>query len=286
VDVAWEYIIKPTTQVVARVNGEEISAESYLAELRIQLHYVTEQYRVDWYDPEAQQLLPSFQDEILRQMEQLRLAEQLAKAENAGISADEVEAEAARTKQEIMASGVYNTWEGFLAAMGLTDETFPEQIRIQMLFNKLLEAHGGPDQVEQVHAAHILVASEETGREVLAKLKEGKAFSELAKTYSTDTGSKDNGGDLGWFPQGTMVPEFEAAAFALKPGETSDLVKTDFGYHIIQVLGREVRALDPEMLQSVRQKNFQTWFEAEMAKAKIETLVQFEQPVSETTPTP
>jgi len=290
VEIALQNIITPTTTVLARVNGEEITSDAYLTELTSQLHYVTNSYSVNWYDAEAIKLIPSFQDQVLQQMVQTQLALQLAKAENIEVTDDEVKAEVASSEEQAMASGTYKTWEDALASMGLTEQTFSDQTKTYLIYNKLLVAHGGPDTAEQVHAAHILVDTEETGNEVLAKLKDGQSFADLAKEYSTDTGSSENGGDLGWFPKGAMVTEFEDAAFAMEPGETSGLVQTQYGYHIIQVLGKEVRALSDDMLDTVRQTNFQTWFEAELTKAKVETLATFETPtptaVPDTTPTP
>jgi peptidyl-prolyl cis-trans isomerase D len=103
---------------------------------------------------------------------------------------------------------------------------------------------------ERVHASHILFMTtgksedeakqmEATAKEVLAKIKAGGDFAALAKQYSEDTGNKDKGGDLGWVVHGQMVPNFEQATFALQPGEVSDVIKTEYGYHIIKVHERD-----------------------------------------------
>lgn len=89
----------------------------------------------------------------------------------------------------------------------------------------------------QVRASHILVKTEEDAKKLLNQIKKGADFAKLAKANSIDTGSAGNGGDLGFFSRGQMVPEFERAAFGLKKGEVSDPVKTQYGYHLIKVTG-------------------------------------------------
>ena len=88
---------------------------------------------------------------------------------------------------------------------------------------------------KQVHAAHILVKTEQEANSILFDLKRGASFEENAKKFSICP-SKSKGGDLGWFGKGMMVKEFEDAAFSQSVGELSKPVKSRFGYHIIKVL--------------------------------------------------
>ena len=108
----------------------------------------------------------------------------------------------------------------------------------------------------RVHAEHILFMTvgkpdaevdeiKKKAEDVLKQVKKGAKFDELAKKYSEDPGSKDKGGDLGWLVQGQTVPEFEKAAFSLPPGQVSDLVKTQYGFHIIKVLEKETAHTRP-----------------------------------------
>jgi peptidyl-prolyl cis-trans isomerase C len=97
---------------------------------------------------------------------------------------------------------------------------------------------------EQVRASHILVKTEKEAQDVLAQLKGGAKFEDLAKKYSVDPAGQ-KGGDLGWFGKGNMIPEFEKAAFAMKEGETSGIVKTKFGFHIIKLTGKRPAGLLP-----------------------------------------
>lgn len=102
------------------------------------------------------------------------------------------------------------------------------------------EAHKGELMANnQVRASHILVKSEEEAKKIMEQIKKGDDFAKIAKEKSVDPGSAKNGGDLGYFSRGQMVPEFENVAFGLKEGQVGGPVKTQFGYHIIKVTGKK-----------------------------------------------
>ena len=135
------------------------------------------------------------------------------------------------------------------------------QADIQRYYNDNSQQYTTP---ERVRASHILLntggkdeaAVRKQAEELLAKIKAGANFAELAKKYSEDPGSKEKGGDLDFFPRGQMVPEFEQAAFSLQPGQVSDLVKTQYGFHIIKVV--EKQAGSTQTLDQVRAQIQQT----------------------------
>ena len=135
------------------------------------------------------------------------------------------------------------------------------QADIQRYYNDNSQQYTSP---ERVRASHILLntggkdeaAVRKQAEELLAKIKAGADFAELAKKYSEDPGSKEKGGDLDFFPRGQMVPEFEQAAFSLQPGQVSDLVKTQYGFHIIKVV--EKQAGSTQTLDQVRAQIQQT----------------------------
>ncbi|TQR31623.1 foldase [Lysinibacillus sphaericus] len=142
------------------------------------------------------------------------------------------------------ASQLGDEFDQALVQYGLTKEGFKETLRVQLLSEKALKDKAFTEKDVKKHyeqmktelnGRHILVADEKTAKEVIAKIKGGAKFADVAKEYSTDTGSADKGGELGWFSVGAMVDEFNDAAYALPLKTLSEPVKTSFGYHVIEI---------------------------------------------------
>ncbi len=182
-------------------------------------------------------------------------------------------------------AGLGQTLETLEERAGLSREDYLQLVvRPALARQEAQEKFAGEikDVQPQVHAAHILLATRDGAEQARrAVTEEGKDFAEVARQQSTDTSTAPNGGDLGWFPRGVMVKEFEDAAFSLQPGEVSQPVQTKFGWHIIKVLEKdEARPVLPETLEQLRQGAFQKWLDAQKASSTIVS----DLPV--TTPTP
>ncbi len=170
-----------------------------------------------------------------------------AEAENLGITEEEVEKEMLFLRDTL---GLQEADDFYLLAemQGLSSQ---EQLEERILKRLVLEELTGNDKGveeadlvqeyesgEAVYVRHVLVESREKAQEISSRLEE-EDFSELAETYSLDPGSSSSGGDLGLIRRGTRSPPFEEAAFTLKEGEISEPVESQFGFHIIEVTGRE-----------------------------------------------
>ncbi len=140
------------------------------------------------------------------------------------------------------------------------------------------------NEQEQVEASHILVDDKKTAEEVAQKLADGQDFAELAKEYSTDASNAESGGELGYFSKGEMAAEFEEAAFSMAKGEISDLVKTEYGYHIIKVTDKKAakEAVYEDHKEDIKeilfdqklQSEYATWLQEKKDEAEIENTLE------------
>jgi len=177
------------------------------------------------------------------------------------------------------------TDEGLLK-FGFDEEFYRSFFKTQLLEQKLKDeiTKEVKSTETQVWARHILVADAVTAEDVLNRLANGADFGELAKEFSTDTGSAVNGGDLGWFGPNMMVPEFEAAAFALeKSGDyTLEPVESQFGFHIIQLIAKQERPLSESQLSLAIDVEFQKWINEAREKYGVEVFDIWRQRVPNT----
>lgn len=161
-----------------------------------------------------------------------------------------------------------------LSKLGFSESYIRNFFEVQILEKKLREEILSDISATdtQVRARHILVADEQTAKDLITRLQAGEDFAELAVQYSTDTGSAIQGGDLGWFGKGAMVAEFEAAAFALEnSGDiTLEPVASSFGFHIIQLVAKQETPMTAEQFQQAQGIEFRAWLDAAREEFNVE----------------
>jgi parvulin-like peptidyl-prolyl isomerase len=152
---------------------------------------------------------------------------------------------------------------------GISEQTLREVYETQILRTKLQEnmAKDLPHQEVQVWARHILVDTEVAAKQVEELLKAGESFEKVARDLSKDTGSAAKGGDLGWAPASNYVPEFKDAVLKQEIGVIGPPVKTQYGFHIIQVIARQELPLTNDQFQQAVQTTFNDWLTAAREKA-------------------
>ncbi len=163
----------------------------------------------------------------------------------------------------------------WLAETGYTLDSFKQALEEDMLAAQMVDLilQGLPKNVEQVHARHILLASEADASFVLEQLAANADFGRLANLYSRDASTTPDGGDLGWFPRGGLLfSEVESIAFELQPGEVSGIVVSDLGYHIIETLEKAERTLSPNDLRNQQELAVENWIAAQRESANIKLM--------------
>ncbi len=264
--------VGPNDKLAAKVNGQGIPLALYQREAE-QGRLALVAQGIDFNSDQGKEALKALNEQALGQLIDNVIVEQAAKQENVAVRDQDVND---RIQQMIDDAGGRDQFNQYLKETQMSMDDLCVQLRASAFGEVMLERVTAaiPTKVEQVHVAQILVNSQADGDKVLAQLKAGKKFADLAKEFSQDTETKDNGGDLGWLPKGMMPPEFEAAAFQLPAGQTSGVIKTALGFHIIQVIAHEqARELEPDMLQNQKQQAFLAWLDAKRNQAKIEKLI-------------
>lgn len=257
----------------ARVNGQFISYGDYLFQLHPLTHYYQNQavagdnksQAVDFSTPEGKKKLEELQQLALREAEETIIIKQLAKQNDVSVSKEELND---AVNQAIEREGGQNKFKQAIEYFyGWDVGDFRKVMKTQLLQRKLQPIYS-TDERKQAEAA-------------LARVKSGQDFAVVAKEVSQDPGSKDKGGDLGFTSKGAYVPEFEKAAYSLKPGEVSGIVETQFGFHIIKVTEKKDDQIKVSHIL-VQYKDFQQILNQQLAQAKINDYIKVKAAGSDT----
>ncbi len=213
-----------------------------------------------------QQVLDGFVEQVIISQE----------AEKRGLIVSEMETD--RAIADMKQSQTEAGFAEWLKLNNFTEADLQQTLRAQMVAAAVFEAVSAeaPTTAEQVHVRHILVADPAVAQDVLTQLQNGASFAELAQQYSQDAATRQNSGDLGWFPRNVQVlpPSVEAVAFSLAAGETSSVLNSDMGYHIIKVERREMNhPLTPEYRRILQNIAFNEWLAQKRAAAQVEWFI-------------
>lgn len=226
--------VKSVTRVVPYpalyVDGKYITMADYYSQLGILETYYKEYKKVDFTTEEGKKMLSDLRKEVMDRLEEEAIV--AAEAKKMNVSVEKKEFDESFDKLVTSNGGQKDFSEILKKFYGLTPEEFKSQIYApRMLKQKLTDKINSDESVTN--------AAKAKAEGLLAQIKAGADFAKLAQENSEDPGSAANGGDLGYFGKGKMVPEFENAAFALQVGQVSELVRTVYGFHIIKVIDKK-----------------------------------------------
>lgn len=244
-------VIRIAPYPAAFVDMGYVSAYSYIDQLDILKNYYKEFQNIDLNSDEGKETLIELRDEVMTRLIEDKIIAQEAKKLDVSVSKDELN----DSFNELVTSNGGN--EEFAEILnkyyGLTTDEFKDKIyEPRMLRQKVTEKINSDETITEV--------AKQKAEELKKQLDEGADFAKLAQTNSQDSGSAANGGDLGFFGKGKMVPEFEEVAFKLKVGEISEPVQSVYGYHIIKVTAEK----DGEIKAShilIKVRDFNEWLE-------------------------
>lgn len=236
-----------TEETLALVNGKSIAISEYESSFALVEKSYDDLYGENIWtqDINGKTVKQIIKDEIINTLIVEKLIQEYVATTDFSIDEEKVTEVYTDFQEAIIEEADLQT---FYTENNLDETFFREQIRTQLIveeFRRLVTEDVKEDDTKlqelyasysiQVNASHILVEEDALAKLVVEKIEAGEDFAELASTYSKDPGSAANGGSLGYFPRGVMVPEFEEVAFSLGVGEVSGLVESQFGYHIIKV---------------------------------------------------
>lgn len=294
---------------IATVNGSGIIVGNYEKVLGLNKQSIESYYGNSIWDQEIEEGVKykdKFKEMILDQMIYTEAIYEAAKKENLLPTEEEVNKsiEEFNTsikdnddyKKQLKELGIDDNFLKYQFERNLASDNYKEKFNKDNAvtndeMKKYYDKNKDDFYLDQVEASHILIkTTDDEGKElsdekkaeakkkaeeVLAKAKAGEDFSKLAKEYSQDPGSAANGGDLGFFEKGKMVKPFEEAAFSMKVGEISDLVESDYGYHIIKVTDKEDRQKTFDEVKDTIKKALQDEkYSAQVEKLKEEAKVE------------
>ncbi len=258
----------PTPKPLAAVvNGEALPLAAFEAEVA---RFEAAQQALG-IDPAA---MGDYQAQVLQALIDRLLLAQGARQRGLAPDAADVDSRMETLAEQVGGNEAMGAW---LAANGYNLEDFKAALELETLAAQMVSvlASEVPEQAEQVHARHILVASQEEAERLRAEILAGGDFAALAQAHSLDLSTRLAGGDLGWFPRGSLTtPEVEAVAFSLEPGQVSEVVKSEWGFHLVEVLERAGRPLSPQALRRAQEQAVVDWLAAQREQATIEVLIQ------------
>lgn len=288
--------IKKTPQdesktVVAVVGGEQIMKTEFNQMFEMLKVQYEQQYGANIWeqDVDGRKYIDVMKEKVLDMLVDIKVQEKEAIKSDITATEEEIVAEVEKARAYFDTEEKFNE---FLISQKMTIEYLRDTIRKDILVNKLQEklttgvtvnddevvAYYGEnqDQFISIKVSHILIEDEEEAKKMLERVKAGENINDLALQFSADPTAKENKGVIDYFRTGEMVEAFEAAAFALKPGEISELVKTDYGFHIIKLEDRKYDKLEDiatelkiSMVKAKKDKAYQDLIEEMRTKADI-----------------